>query len=91
MKMNVLILFGILLIINAIIATGFWVTGEHPYKVWAMILCGVVIFAGAILIFQGQNRAMELSNKWLGTIKAAADQASIDAETIAEIKKRIEA
>jgi len=89
-NMNVLILFGILVFFNSLIVTAWWVTGEHPYKVWAVILCGVAIFAGAILIFQGQNRAMVLSNKWLGTIKAAADQASTDAEAIAEIKKRIE-
>lgn len=89
--MNILILLGILIIINTLVVTAWWVLGEHPYKGWSMFICGIAIFAGAILIFQGQNRPMELSNKWLGTIKAASEQATADAGVIANIKKRIEA
>jgi hypothetical protein len=46
-------------------------------------------FAGAFLVLE--DRVTELSIKNVGTIKAAAEQAVLDAKQIAEIRKRIEA
>lgn len=81
-------MLGVLIILNTIILTTWWVLGEHLHKNWAMCICIIAIFVGIFFILQ--DRAIEISFKWLGTIKAAAKQAATDAETIAKIKERIE-
>jgi len=52
-------------------------------------MCLLSVFAGVLLMVY--QRAIEITFGGIGTIKAAADQASSDAQAIAEIRKRIEA
>lgn len=80
---------GILIILNSLVLTVYWVIGENPHKIWVLFLCGIAIVVGFIFILQ--DRVIEISNKWVGTIKTAAKQATIDAKEIATIKERIEA
>lgn len=82
-------LIGILLIIISLGITAWWVIGENPYKRWVFTLCLVSVFAGAFLILQ--ERVTELTIKGIGTIKAAAKQASVDANVISDLKARVEA
>jgi len=82
-------IIGILIILNALVATAYWVMGNNPNKAWVVILCGIAIVAGFTFILQ--DRVIEISNKWVGTIKTAAQQATTDAKEIETIKKRIEA
>ena len=82
-------LFGSLIIINSIIV-GFWLlTSTQAHKVGVLSICALAIFAGCILMLQ--DRAIEITVKGVGKIKAAAEQATSDANAIAEIKERIEA
>jgi hypothetical protein len=82
-------IIGLLVILNAFVLTGWWVSTEHPYKSWAVTACIIALFIGMFMILQ--DRAIEISLKGVGTIKAAAEQASTDASAIANIKTRIEA
>lgn len=82
-------LLGFLLIANAVIVTGWWVSRDLPYKSWVFAVCLLVVFVGIFLLVQ--ERATEVTIRGVGTIKAAAEQASVDAEAIAEVRRRIEA
>lgn len=82
-------LFGVLLIINALVATAWWTLGENPHKSWAFGVCLAAMFAGAFLILQ--DRATEITIKGVGTIKSAAEQATTDAKAIAELRDRMQA
>lgn len=82
-------LIGALLIINALFITAWWVMGEHLHKGWAFTLCLSAIFVGSFLVLQ--ERVTELTVKGIGTIKSAAEQASADANLIADLKSRVEA
>ncbi|HCE42845.1 MAG TPA: hypothetical protein DET40_04805 [Lentisphaeria bacterium] len=82
-------LIGFLVIVNAIIVTGWWVTGDHQYKGWASSICIVSIFFGIFLMLQ--ERVVEVSVNKVGSIKAVVEQATADAKTIADIKRSIEA
>lgn len=82
-------LLGLLMIINSLILTGFWLIGENTHKGWVVTICIIFIFVGMFFILQ--DRAIEISLKGIGTIKAAAKQATVDAELIDSIKQRIEA
>lgn len=82
-------LVGVLLILNSLVFTGYWVLGEHPYKVWAVIICSGAIFAG--IFFVVHHRSLELGVPYFGELKAAAEQASADANTISGLKNRVEA
>lgn len=82
-------LLGFLLIAVALIVTGWWVSRDRAYKGWIFALCLVMVFVGIFLLVQ--ERATEITIKGVGTIKAAAEQASVDAQAIAEVRKRIEA
>jgi len=81
-------LAGVLLILTSLVLTGYWVLGEHPYKVWAVIICSGAIFAG--IFFVVHHRSLELGVPYFGKLKAAAEQASADANTISELKSRVE-
>ncbi|MBU1194959.1 MAG: hypothetical protein KKE62_10170 [Proteobacteria bacterium] len=80
---------GFLIIANAIIIVSWWLMGEHPNKGWAFTICLAVIFFGAFIVLH--ERITEISVKNIGTIKAAVERATADANEIAEIRKRIEA
>jgi len=82
-------LLGFLLIVNAIILTGWWVTRNYPYKNWVFAVCLVAVFSGIFLLVQ--DRATEITIKGVGTIRAAVEQASVDAQAIADVRRRIEA
>ncbi len=79
---------GILLIINSIAASAWWITTHGTYKGSVLTLCSLAVLAGiAILI---GDRITEFSLKGVGTIKAAAHQATADANVVAELKTRVE-
>lgn len=82
-------LIGSLLIINSIVISAWWLTGEHPHKGWAFTICMTAIFGGGFLILQ--ERIIEFTVDGIGTIKSAAEQATADANTISDLKNRIEA
>lgn len=85
--MNLFVL-GFFIILNALAFAIYWVTGNNPHKVWIIPVCTVAIIVG--IFFTLYDRAIEITFKGIGTIKAAAKQAVIDAETISDLKKRIE-
>ena len=79
---------GFVIILIALFFIGWWVLTDHQHKQWALTLCIMAIFTGIFMILQ--DRAIEISLKGIGTIKAAAQQAATDAEAIANLKKRVE-
>ncbi|MBL7152152.1 MAG: hypothetical protein ISS79_00420 [Phycisphaerae bacterium] len=81
-------LLGILIILNSLTLTGYWVIGEHPHKGWAITIGIVSIIVGISFTFH--ERALEVTFKGIGSIKAAAQQAAIDATTVSELKDRVE-
>ena len=81
-------LIGVLLIVNSLVVAGWWLSQQKSGMGWCVTLCLITIFAGIFLILN--ERAVEITIKNVGTIKAVADQAKVDAKTIAEIRERIE-
>jgi len=81
-------LLGILFVVNAL-AVAFWFSVNATANKWIMFVCLAGIFAGIFLIVS--ERATEISITGLGTIKAAVEQATVDAKQVAEIRTRIEA
>jgi len=81
-------ILGLLIILNTLVLTGWWVSTDHPYKSWVVAICIIALFVGTFMILQ--DRAIEVSFKGVGTIKAAAQQAMTDATVIADIKNRVE-
>ncbi len=65
-------LIGILLILNSIALTAWWITTQNNHKVTVITLCLIAVFAGLCLILQ--DRITELTVKGVGTIKSATDQ-----------------
>lgn len=82
-------LIGILLILNSIAVSSYWITTHGTHKGAVLTLCFLAVFAGFALVLS--DRITELSVKGVGTIRAAAEQASSDAKAISDIKTRIEA
>lgn len=82
-------LIGILIAINCIIICGWWISTGHGYKGWFFFVCMLGVFFGIFLILQ--ERAIEITIKGIGSIKAAAEQAVVDARQIKELRERIEA
>jgi hypothetical protein len=82
-------LLGVLLIINGIVVTAWWVATGKGSATGALAVCGLAVFAGIALVLS--DRLVEVSVKGVGTIKAAADQAISDAKEIATLRQRIEA
>jgi hypothetical protein len=80
---------GILLIFNALFLVTWWVVTDHPLKPWAVLLGLIAVFVG--IYFTVQDRAIEITIEKVGTIKAAAQQAEVDAKAVADLRKRIEA
>ena len=80
---------GFLIILNAVILTAWWGSAYPGHKGWAVVVCILALFAGIVVMLQ--DRAIEISLKGVGTIKAAAQQASVDAAAIATLKERVEA
>ena len=71
------------------IATAWWVSHKKGANIPVISVCCLAIFAGFFLVIN--ERAVEITIKNVGTIKTAAQKALVDAQQIAEIRKRIEA
>ncbi len=81
-------LIGILLVLDSIALTAWWVTTHGSHKGTVVTLCFLTVFAGLALILQ--ERITELTIKGVGTIKTAVQQVTSDAKTVAELKERVE-
>jgi hypothetical protein len=79
---------GILLILSSIIWTTWWITTHDNHKGALFFLCLITVFVGLVLIFQ--DRVTELTVKGVGTIKAVTQQIQSDAETVTDLKERVE-
>lgn len=79
---------GILLILSSIAASAWWITTHGTYKGSVLTLCSLAVLAG--IAFLICDRITEFSLKGIGTIKAAANQATADANVVAELKTRVE-
>ena len=82
-------LLGILIILNSLTLTVYWIIGEHSHKGWIITIGIVSIIVG--ISFTLHERALEITFKGIGSIKASAQQAEIDAKTVSELKDRVEA
>lgn len=82
-------LIGILLLLNSLAMSSWWITTHGTHKGAVMTLSSFAVFAGIALILS--DRITEFSVTGVGTIKAAAEQAQTDAKEIAHIRKRVEA
>lgn len=81
-------LIGVLLVINSIAVSFWWIRTDNTHRVTVLTLCFLAVFAGLALVLG--DRITELTVKGVGTIKAAVQQAKIDADEIKKIKKRVE-
>lgn len=81
-------LIGVLFIMNSLVVASWWLTQQKPGMAACISLCLIGVFVGIVLIFN--ERAVEITIKNVGTIKAVAEQAKVDAQTIADIRQRIE-
>jgi len=82
-------LIGILLVLNGITVSFWWIMTHGSHKGSMLTLSFLAVFAG--IAFLISDRITELSMKGIGTIKAAANQATADANVVAELKNRVEA
>jgi hypothetical protein len=82
-------LIGILLVFNSLAVSSWWITVHGTHKGAVLTLCFLAVFAGIALVVS--DRITEVSMKGVGTIKAAAEQASADANEISALKNRVEA
>lgn len=80
-------LLGIVLIVSSLVFAAYWIAKQKPAKTAMLFLCAISVFAGMFLTMN--ERATEITIEKVGTIKAAAHQATVDAKQIAEIKERI--
>lgn len=80
---------GILLVLASIGGTAWWVGTGRPHSKRMISVCLIAVFAGIFLVLQ--DRAIEVTLTGFGTIKAAREQATMDAEQVAQIRKRVEA
>jgi hypothetical protein len=87
--MTLIQIFGIIVIANSIFVPLLLAASgrSHGAVLWGISLLGV--FGGAFLMLQ--DRTTELTIKNVGTIKAAAQQSTLDAKQINDIKTRVEA
>jgi hypothetical protein len=81
-------LIGLLIILNSLVVAGWWLTQQKSGMPACISLCLIGVFVGIVLIFN--ERAVEITIKNVGTIKAVAEQAKVDAQTISDIRQRIE-
>ena len=81
-------LIGILLVLNSIALTAWWITTQNIHKTAVITICLIAVFVGLVLILQ--DRITELTVKGVGTIKAVTEQVQTDAKTVADLKERVE-
>lgn len=82
-------LIGLLLIINSIVICGWLVLSAKTPFTPTISITLLAIFAGGFLFLS--ERVTEFTVKGAGTIKAAANRASADADEVAKIRARVEA
>ncbi len=80
-------LVGLLLLANSLAFTTWWVATGQPGKVYVISLCLVAVSTGLFLLLK--DRIAEITVQEVGTIKAAADQATVDAKQISEIRQQV--
>jgi hypothetical protein len=81
-------LFGLVLIAASIIISLLWVMKRKEAHKSVVTVCFLTVFTGLALILN--DRITELTFPGVGTIKAATEQATADAKTIADLKTRVE-
>ena len=81
-------IIGILLVLNSIAITGWWVGTHGSHKFGVITVCLIAVFAGLVLILN--ERITEITVKGVGSISASAEQAQTDAEAISQVKTRVE-
>jgi len=81
-------LIGILLVLNSIALTAWWITTQSDRRATVITLCLVAVFAGLALVLQ--DRLTELTVKGVGTIKTVTERVQTDAKTVADLKERVE-
>src|SRR5260370_29924205 len=86
--MKSLELLGCLLIANGIGVVAWWLMTGKPNSGYAILLCLIIVFVGLVFVFN--ERISEITIKNVGSIKTAAQQATGDANEIANLRKRIE-
>lgn len=79
---------GFIIMINAVVLAAWWVCTEHQHKPWAITIGLIAVFVGLCLMLQ--DRAIEITVEKVGTIKAAAEQAVVDAQVVGDLRRRIE-
>ena len=82
-----LIALGTALILIALVFTAWWVLGERKYKGWALTVGLADIFAGGFFVLN--ERITELTIPKIGTIKAAAAQATADAAKVKQLSQSV--
>jgi DNA-binding FadR family transcriptional regulator len=81
-------LFGVLLIVNGVGFTAWWIATGQPHSGYVLLAGLLAVSTGIYLYVQG--RTAEVAVHDVGSIKAAAERAMLDAKEIAEIRRRIE-
>lgn len=81
-------LIGVLLVLNSIALTAWWITTQSNHKGAVITLCLIGVFAGLALVLQ--DRLTELTVEGVGTIKSATEQVQADAKTVTELRERVE-
>lgn len=87
--MNPMTLLGLLVSLNSLLFWLWWASTGRPYILPVSGVCLAIVFFG--IVVSVQERALELSVKGIGTIKAAAHQATVDAQGISDLRKQMEA
>lgn len=82
-------LLGLLVLLASLVTAAWWVATGKPNRGFMVMVALAGIFVGIFLLVQ--DRVLEITIKGIGTIKAAAEQAVLDAKQVAEIRQRIEA
>lgn len=81
-------LFGVLLIVNGVGFTAWWVATGQPHGGYVLLAGLLAISTGIYLYVQGRT-AVALQDA--GSLNVAVEKAMVDAKEIAEIRRRIEA
>jgi hypothetical protein len=81
-------LVGILMILNTLALSAWWLATGHPYPKSLIVLCTIACAVGLALVFY--ERGFDLDLLGNAKFRVAAQQAVADANEIAEIKKRVE-
>lgn len=87
--MQILQLIGILIIVNAFTCAGWYMSHDKSPGAGGVTIFTIAVVTGLALTFH--ERAIEISFGKVATLKAAAQQATTDAQEIATIRQRVEA